>query len=302
MHYAHRQLICTVMLLSCSGFSVFSQETASTEEKADVSSEIKAAIESYVAAFRANDVEKLIAHWTPGGVYTSRSDGEQVVGREAIGEGFKKIFAGKEIPQLAVATESIEFISPNVALERGTAIVTLNEEPIQSSYSTVYVKHGGKWLIDRVTEDEITVEYSNRQRLSGLEWLIGEWSSEVDGVTVEQECRRTKNENFISRTYRVSTEDGIQSSGLQIIGWDPIKQGICSWLFDSDGGLITGTWTTRDSKWVVQSVAALPDGGRGSFTSIFRPLEDGTYAWHKTNRVLDGRLLPSVPESIVQPK
>ena len=119
-------------------------------------------------------------------------------------------------------------------------------------------------------------------------------------VTIEMECDWTTNQNFISRKYTVSTEDGIDSTGLQIIGWDAKEKQIRSWLFDSNGGVITGTWTNRDDRWIVQSVATLPDGASGSFTSVFRPTEDGNYSWQKINRVLDGKLLPNVPEVIVQ--
>ena len=46
----------------------------------------------------------------------------------------------------------------------------------------------------------------------------------------------------------------------------------------------------------------LPDGASGSFTSIFRPTDDGNYTWQKINRVLDGRLLPNINEIVVQRK
>jgi hypothetical protein len=47
-------------------------------------------------------------------------------------------------------------------------------------------------------------------------------------------------------------------------------------------------------------VATLADGGSGSFASVFRPLEDGRYAWQKINRVVDGQLLPNVDEVIIK--
>jgi uncharacterized protein (TIGR02246 family) len=274
-----------------------------TAERDEDTAQISTSIQSYVAAFNARDVEKLVNHWSPDGVYTSRTSGEQWVGREAMVGGFTAILAGESVPKLAVATESIEFISPNVALERGTATVAHTEDDVvETTYSVVYVKRDDTWLIDRVTEDEMVVELSHYENLKDLEWLIGEWIDEIDGVKIEITCRWTENKNFISRTFVVSNAEEVGSSGLQIIGWDSKNNRILSWLFDSNGNVITGAWAKRDDRWTVQSVASLVDGVSGSFISVFHPLEDGTYAWQKINRVVDGELLPNIERSIVRRK
>jgi uncharacterized protein (TIGR02246 family) len=277
--------------------------TVDSNVEDDDSAEIVAAIESYIAAFNSRDVQKLVALWSPEGVYISRTSGERIIGHEGLTEEFTQVFAGERVPTLAVTTESIDFISPNVALERGAATVTYSDQDVsQTDYRVVYVKRDGSWLIDRVTEDEIVVPLSNYEQLKDLEWMIGRWVDAGEGITIEMECDWTTNQNFISRKYSVSTEEGIASTGLQVIGWDAKQKQIRSWLFDSDGGVITGTWTKSDDRWVVQSVVVLPDGASGSFTSIFRPTGDGNYTWQKINRVLDGRLLPNIGEVIVQRK
>ena len=117
------------------GLTVAGQET--TEQSED-SAKINAAIQSYVAAFNAKDIAKLTSHWSPEGVYTNRSSGERSVGREAISAGFKEVLEKENVPKLAVATESIEFISPNVAVEKGTATVTHSEsDVVETRYSVV---------------------------------------------------------------------------------------------------------------------------------------------------------------------
>ena len=291
------------------------QETTGTEEtageqpiavesaaQAAARVEIEAAIQSYVTAFNNRDANTLAAHWAPEGVYTDRSSGAQVVGREAIAAQFTEMFGQEGVPGLAVTSESIDFISPNVALERGVAIVSYAEDDVvETAYSVVYIKIDGKWLIDRVTEDEIVVEFSNADKLQPLEWMIGEWVDASDEMTIEINCQWTRNQNYISRTFNVASED-FESAGLQIIGWDPVNNQIRSWLFDTDGSFVSGTWTQHEGGWTVQSIATLVDGKQGSFTSILQPLEDGTYSWRKVNRVLDGELLPSLDEVIVQPK
>ena len=63
-------------------------EQDSAEQAQDGSAEIEAAIQSYVTAFNARDAQKLAEHWSPEGVYISRSSGDQVVGRESLTEEF----------------------------------------------------------------------------------------------------------------------------------------------------------------------------------------------------------------------
>jgi uncharacterized protein (TIGR02246 family) len=298
----HKFFPLFVMLWLVTASLVASAQDAANEAD-DATAEIKAAIQSYIAAFNARDVAKLVAHWSPEGVYISRTSGERVVGSEALTAEFTAMFAGDNVPRLAATTESIEFISPNVALERGTATVTRAEaDVVESNYKVVYVKREGMWLIDRVTDDEIVVPSSNYEQLKELEWLVGEWVDDGDGITIEVDCKWTRNRNFISRSYTVSNGADVESSGLQIIGWDPQQKQIRSWLFDSDGGFIKGTWNKRGDRWIVQSVATLADGGSGSFTGVFRPLEDGNYSWQKVNQVVDGKLLPNVDEILVQRK
>ena len=290
--------LAAAVLLTC-GLTVNGQEVP-TEGDANVAA-IQAAVQAYVAAFNARDAEKLAALWSPDAVYTSRTTGEQVVGRDAIAQEFQQILGAQDAPKLAVSTETIEFVSPNVALETGSAAVTYApEDVVDTRYSVVYVRRDGEWLIDRVTEDETTGDDSNRDQLRSLAWLVGEWIDEIDGVTVELDCQWTSNQNYISRKYTVTHDGEVESSGLQIIGWDAANEQIRSWLFDSAGGFVAGTWTQQGDKWIVQSVATLADGAEGSSTSIFRPLEDGNYAWKKVHRVVDGELLPNIDETVVR--
>ena len=289
-----------LLMLSMVSGSAVCQET--DPETPDETKRIRAAVESYVAAYNARDVEKLVAHWSPDAVYISRDSGDALQGHEEMIAEFSAVFAEQSVPKLAVTTESIDFISPNVAVERGTALLSYGEkETSETRYRVVYIRRDGTWLIDRVTEDETAVD-SHYDKLKELEWLVGDWYDEEEGFDVEISCSWTKNQNFISRTFVVSNDSEVESSGLQIIGWDAQKQQILSWLFDSDGSVVTGTWNKREDRWVVQSVASLADGGSGSFTSIYRPLEDGNLAWRKINRVLDGEILSNIDEIVLQRK
>lgn len=298
-----RILLRTFLLFAVFGFALGANAQDPPAETPDDTAAITAAIQSYVAAFNAKDVAKLANHWSPEGVYTSRISGEQVVGHDALIKEFTATFEGESVPKLAVATESIAFVSPNVAVERGIATVTHADDDVsETSYSVVYVKRDGAWLIDRVSEEEIAVEVSNFDKLQGLDWLIGEWTDTEDDINLDMKFSWTSNKNFIARKYSVANEESIESSGMQIIGWDSVNQQICSWLFDSDGGFVKGVWTENDNQWSVQSVATLPNGTQGSYTIIIRPMDDGNYAWKKINQIVDGELLPNIEEIVIERK
>lgn len=261
-------------------------------------------VAGYAKAFNERNVDALMAYWTEGGVYVDRPTGEMVNGRAALTEEFKKVLKDEQAPTMKLTTESIEFVSPRVAMERGLALLVKGDKKVsETRYDVVYLKEGGKWLIDRVTEHELTQEESRYERLKGLEWMIGQWVDAGEGFSIDIDCQWTANRTYISRRYSVSSDDGaLTSSGMQIIGWDPKQKKIRSWLFDSAGGFVAGVWTSSDNRWVVQSVATLADGSTGSFTSVFKPLEDGSYTWQKTNRVVEGQLLPNLDEVVVQRK
>jgi len=261
---------------------------------------IEKTVASYVAAFNAGDAKTLAAHWSPEGVYTNPLTNESVTGKENILKEFNAVLAKEKKTQLKVSITSIEFISPNVALERGVAkVLRKDAEPEESVYSAVHVKREGRWLLDRISEEEVPVMHSNYEQLKGLEWMIGTWVDADDTGQVKTTCQWTRNKNFITRSFTVSVEDRIDMAGMQIIGWDPAKKQIRSWIFDSEGGFAEGVWKKNGKSWIVKNIATLPDGKAGSSTSIARPLDKDRFGWQKINRVVDGEILPNIDEIVV---
>ena len=289
--------IILVFLIATTGVTDSSAQTSEDRQA------IETSIVSYVKAYNTKNAKSLASHWHPLGVYISRATGEQIIGLEALEKEFSSLFEAGEEMQLSVATESIDFVSPNVAIEHGRATVTrLDESVSKSSYSVVYVKHEGRWLIDRISEESAEIPDSHSDELAELEWMIGDWYDVFDDVTVSIECHWTKNRNFICRAFEVSRDGQVESSGMQVIGWDAKQKKIRSWLFDSDSTYIEGVWSKNEGTWVVHSVATLVDGASGSSTSIFRPIDELSYGWQKVNRVVDGQLLPNIDEVIITRK
>ncbi len=260
---------------------------------------IEQVISSYESAFNSKNIETLVSHWSETGVYSSQTSGNTTTGPAAMRKEFEVLFAGTPSIKISLETDSIEFISPSVALEQGrVTVIGSDGQATQSDYDVVFIKQKNEWLIDRVSETESETINSNYAELKKLDWLIGQWTATAPGHRIEYTCQWTVNQNFISRKFSVlDSSNETVASGLQMIGWDANAKLIRSWLFDSDGGLIKGTWHPGDNQWTVQSVARFADGGSGSFSGVFQLHENGEHSWRKTNRVIDGQLMPNI-ESI----
>jgi hypothetical protein len=165
----------------------------------------------------------------------------------------------------------------------------------------VNIKRDGTWYVDRVTEEEPPLPPpTHYEQLKELEWMIGSWIDDNDpGVSIQTDCEWTKNQNFITRSFAVVVGAEIDMSGMQIIGWDPAENVIRSWVFDSDGGFGSGTWTKKENRWVIQTTGTLPDGGKSTATNIMTRIDDNSFTWQSINRGVDGELLPNVAEVVI---
>ena len=125
--------------------------------------------------------------------------------------------------------------------------------------------------------------------------MVGKWADRSEKAQIETSCRWATNQNFLVRTFRVFVDGQVDFEGTDVIGWDPHRQAIRSWLFDSDGGFGAGRWSGgEDGRWTVQSLHVLPDGRRASATSIYEVLDENTVRFRSIARQVDGELLPSI--------
>lgn len=292
------QLMLTVAIVASSLSTVVGAE--SDEGQAAEEAAIRQAVESYVAAFNRGDAKALASMWSPDAVYTNPLNGQQAVGRDAIEQQFARNFVDAEGARLEATTNSVQFISPGVAVEHGTAkVVRSGQPPETSAYTAIYVKRDGQWLLDRVTEEVLPPDTSNYEHLKELEWIIGTWIDQDDQSRVETTYEWTKNQNFITCFFTLSVRDRIDMTGMQIIGWDPAAKQIRSWVFDSGGGYGEGVWSREDKRWSIQSTGTLPDGGKASSVNIITYVDDNAFTWQSVHRVAGGELLPNVDEVAV---
>ena len=219
----------------------------------------------------------------------------QVEGRDAIEKEFATILAELKETKLVVEVESIEFLSPSVAMERGVAkVISKDRAPSESAYTAIHVKQDGKWALDRVSEEEAPLPPSSYEHLKALEWLIGTWVDTDEEATVETTSHWTKNQAFITRAFTVSVAGQTEMSGMQFIGWDANAGKIRSWVFDSDGGFGEATWTQKNNTWIVNAVGTLPDGRKTTAINVLTIVDATKISWQSTGRELDGEILPNI--------
>ena len=257
--------------------------------------------EAYIEAYNKHDAKALAALWSPDAVYMDPDTGEAAIGRDAIEKVFAGTLNGLKDAKLEIVVKQISFVSPNVAIESGTArVIRPNEEPEETQYSAVNVKRDGKWLLDRVSEEEpVAPPPSNYEHLKELEWMIGSWVDQENQAAVQTDCEWAKNKNFMTRSFAVVVGDQVNMAGMQIIGWDPIAKRIRSWVFDSDGGFSEGKWTRNGNRWLIQQTGVLQDGRKSSGVNIIKRVDENSFTWQSTQRDVGGDVLPDVDEVLI---
>ena len=294
MKKKHFMRVLLVFCLSCL------VSIACRADQADDEAAIRKSDDAYVEAYNKQDAKSLAALWSPEAVYVDPETGEESVGREEIEKEFADTFADNKDAKLEIKVNAIKFMSPNVAVESGTArIIRPKDEPDESTYSALFVKREGKWLLDRVTEEEPPAPPpSNYEHLKDLEWMVGSWidDDKDDDATIQTDCSWTKNKNFMTRSFAVVVGDKVDMSGMQIIGWDPIAKQIRSWIFDSDGGFAEGKWKRKGDRWLIQQAGTLPDGRKSSAVNIIKKVDNDSFTWQTVQRSVDGDVLPDVDE------
>jgi uncharacterized protein (TIGR02246 family) len=263
---------------------------------------IRATEKAFVEAFNRGDVKAVAELWTPNGSLTD-DRGRVFKGRKAIEEEYARFFATHRGANIEVAIESIEQPTADVAIEVGVARALSKgvAAPSASRYMAVHVRVDGQWQMANVSESSIEMP-SGYGRLRDFDWLVGQWESKNGEATVLTTIRWIANQSYLQREYTVRKAGVTESSGLQIIGWDPQTGRIRSWSFDSTGGNGSGLWNPVGNGWRIESRGVLADGTPTSSQDhlIRVPGEDNVLGWRSTDRKIGGRPLPDLREVVLE--
>jgi uncharacterized protein (TIGR02246 family) len=244
----------------------------------------------------------LAAHWTERGEFVTPA-GETLRGRQELAESLAAFFKEKENAKIELFDTAIELLSPSVAVETGLArVVAPEQEPNDTEYRAVHVRTAEGWKIDSIREEELPAAApTHYEQLKDLEWMVGSWADAEGGNSIRTSCRWTTNRNYLVRSFKVFVEDRVDFEGTQVIGWDPHRQTIRSWMFDSDGGFAVGRWSGAGDRWTAHTLSVLPDGRRASSTNTYELLDQNSIRFKSIGRQVDGELLPNIgPVTVVR--
>ncbi len=248
--------------------------TATTATAADESPEVAAvaaAAEVFLNAFNSGEASAVTEQFIPRGEFIDE-EGNLYQGRENLQKLFTQYFAKFPQARLGLEIESIRVIGDNLAIEEGTRFLSTKENgKAQVRYITVRSKLDGKWMIASIREFYDDPLPTPGERLSVLDWLVGDWVSEGEDAAVRISYRWSEDRNFLLGDYRFAREGKVAMKSSQRIGWDPTSGKVRSWLFESDGGFAEGIWTLVEDAWVIKSVATLADGTTGTATISIKP-------------------------------
>lgn len=277
----------------------FVEATKSIDEKPNLVA-IRKGSDSFTEAFNKHDAKAIALMWTTDGEYSDEF-GNVFSGRENIQKTYSEFFESNPQAKISITIDSLRMLSDNSAIESGHTMVVpvMKGSSGASRYTAFHVKVDGKWKMAMVRDTQIHAPLSC-YNLKDLDWLIGLWGAEENGVKLESNSNWIANNTFIERRYKASHLDGSVSEGLQIIGWNPYEGHIQSWDFSSEGGNAVGIWTPIENGWAAQIQGVAGDGSHTSAVNYLIRLDDNAYVWRSTNRTRAGFDLPEADEIVIR--
>jgi uncharacterized protein (TIGR02246 family) len=226
---------------------------------------IRKMLAGYAAAYNKGDADVSSLHFAQDCEFTDDT-GRVLKGRDAIRKDLEQLFIAAKGLKLDAAVESMRKLATDAYNVRGSATVTRPDgSTTKSQYVLVVAKRDNNWVIADARElssDDTT----SANPLSGLSWMVGDWSDATDDLEVTAHCSWSPNQHFLVRTHTVISNGDLELQGTEVIVYDPIQKQIRSFMFDSDGTVTESTWTGDGKTWTVKSKGFLADGKKASAT------------------------------------
>jgi uncharacterized protein (TIGR02246 family) len=229
----------------------------------------------YLRAFNRHDPAALAAHWTGAGESVDLDSGEVTAGREAVRAVFSALFEQDDRATIDIDVHSVRPVRDDVAVVDGVTLIAFAEgSPAASRFSAVVVREDGRWMLESVreTSQPAAAVAAAERPLESLEWLVGAWEDIGEGVLASTQCFWSAGRGFLVRSHAIRGDaaatdrpvagdariPGLLPAGnpqprelTEIIGWDPDRRVIRSWIFTSSGRFAEGTWTREGDTWTV---------------------------------------------------
>jgi uncharacterized protein (TIGR02246 family) len=250
-------------------------------------------IRKYEEAYNQGDAKAVASLFAEDVDYID-SDGVERKGRDTIEQLLADDFQANPGAKLQVTIDEVSRLTPDVLVNEGLATVTPATGAAETTrFVATQVKKGDQWQIAQLVETASSPPTAYSQ-LRALEWLVGTWQDQASDQSVETTIRWAGDNSFLTRTFKVKGAGQDEIDGWEIIGWDPDREEIRSWIFDSAGGFGESTWTNDGEHWLIQASDVLPDGSRATAEHVLTKIDDQKFTWESQDRTVNGDLEPSL--------
>lgn len=272
------------------------QDAPADDPNAAALDALKISAERFVEAFNRADAAAVAATYLPGGEITLQ-DGTVLTGREAIAafyrEGYEE--AGESKPRAAIEVDSVRFVTPGVAIESGTLLITKGDVTTSHPYTAVQImQEDGTWLTGSV-RDELGGAAPPNEQLLALEWLVGDWIIQQGDVETRLSFAWSDFGPYLEGGAEVAqTYAGAVALSIRI-GWDAAREGFISWGHDSEGGYVQSEWTeTEPGTWLMRSKGVTSEGEANEYLQVCEIAADHqSFTWTIRDQTIGGALQPN---------
>ena len=256
--------------------------------------------EQYTTAFNVGDAAAIADLYAENAELTD-SSGNVFRGRESIQQEYASFFETYPEAEITLTLEEGDMLSPMVAVERGRTETKLGSgQPIiRSRYTAIHGIVGDKWKMFRVVDivEEPSEPGANLEQLS---WMIGRWVDEDRESLVEIDCYWDASGSFLIREFKLRVQGLLEASGTERIGWDPLREEIRSWVFDSKGGYIEASWKPTEDGWTVSAQGYRADGEPTKAIYVLTPMKKDAYHMASIERFAGKLRLDDLDMTIVR--
>lgn len=291
----HRILIFSLAILAGLAFVCAHAQNQTVVGKDSDDRAIRRATDIYVSAFNKGDVDGILSVWTGDAEYVDAA-GTSTKGKLALAAMYKKVLQDHKGIKVKIKTTAIRILKNDVAMQDGTSMLTFaNGETDSNSFTTLWMKKDGKWLVQLVHDLAAPAEANEKTTSAGvkaLAWLIGDWTYEEKDTKTTVTGRWMKGQKFLALDFSVRTKGEEVLALTQVIGWDPTGESLHSWVFDSRGGFGEGAWNREGNTWTVQTSGVTSDGRQGSGKMLWTFVDEDNFIHEAVDRNIDGQPLP----------
>lgn len=289
-----RTTVCptVVPIATFEPFEDVQPKAKSKDDSAGDEAAVRKSTAEFAKVANARNAKAAAALWTEAGEFTDDT-GSAVRGRANLEKMYTESFAATPKGKFEIVVDSVRSLGKNLATSEGTFRFTpADGGPDEiTKFSSMHVREGTGWLV--ASAKEWSPDDADLNKISDLEFLIGEWEAKRDGRELKVAYAWGDGKAFIQVRFTVKEKDVVKTSGTEIIAKDPGTGELRGWIFDKSGSIGESVWMKDGKKWVIEAGGTLPLGVEMSATNILIPLGKDAFTWQSVDRFAGGQSLPN---------